>query len=102
MQTHVTFRQIDPSDALREHAAAALGKLTRVYDRIEAAHVTLSGEGPQRKAEVRLVVPGPDVFCTEQRASTEAALDAVVESVRRALVRHKEQRRITDPERTVW
>ncbi len=102
MQTHVTFRNLDSSDALRQQAESSLGKLGRVYTRIESAHVTLIGEGLERKAEIRLVVPGPDLFCSEQRPSAEAAIEACVESLRRLLVKHKEKHNTHVPDRTVW
>lgn len=102
MQTHVTFRHLDHSDALHAHTEAALDKLGRVYARIDTAHVTLSEDGLEKKVEIRLAIPGPDVFCSERGASHQEAVDACVESLKRVLVKQKEQRHAHDPERTVW
>lgn len=102
MQTTVSFRGLDASDRLRTYATDALAKLDRVGDKVESAGVTFSADGVQHRAEVRLAVPGPDLFCSETRASPQEAVDACVESLRRSLVKQKETHRPRDAEKAVW
>lgn len=102
MQTTVNFRNLDASDRLRSHVADALGKLDRVGGQIESATVTLSADGAQHKADIRLAVPGPDLYCSECADSPQGAVDACVESLRRSLVRSKETVRPRDSAKEVW
>lgn len=102
MQTTVNFRNQDASTHLRQYATDALGKLDRVGNQIETAVVTLTVDGTRHKADIRLSVPGPDLFCSESADTPQAAVDACVESLRRSLVRQKEIARPRDPAKEIW
>ncbi len=102
MQVHTVFRTGEHSARLTEHAREALVKLERVHDDHAEAHVTFSAEGLERRVDVRVHTRGHDIKCSEANGTYEAALDKCVESIRRSLLRHKEQARTKDPEREVW
>lgn len=68
-------------------------KLETFYDKIISAEATLKieeGEGKENKlVEIRLAVPGKDVFAKKMGKSFEEATDNVVEALRRQIKKHK-------------
>lgn len=102
MQVHTVFRNGESSNRLRQHAEEALEKLERVHDKHAEAFVTFSAEGLDRKVDVRVHVRGQDFVCSEHDANYETALDRCVSSLRRSLLKHKDQVRTHDAEREVW
>jgi putative sigma-54 modulation protein len=72
-------------------------KLSDLYDGIIGSEVTLrvnNGEDHDNKiAEIRLLVPGNDLFAKKQSKSFEEATDIAVDALRKQLVRHKEKQR---------
>lgn len=102
MEVHTVFRNGARSSRLRTYTEEALGKLDRVHDNHADAHVTFSADGLEKRAEVRLHVRGQQLVCSERAESYEVALDRCVESLRRSLLRHKDQVRTHNPEHEVW
>ena len=72
-------------------------KLSDMYDGIIGSEVTLrvnNGEDHDNKiTEIRLLVPGNDLFAKKQSKSFEEATDIAVDALRKQLVRHKEKQR---------
>jgi putative sigma-54 modulation protein len=72
-------------------------KLSDLYDGIIGSEVTLrvnNGEDHDNKvAEIRLLVPGNDLFAKKQSKSFEEATDIAVDALRKQLTRHKEKQR---------
>ena len=72
-------------------------KLSDLYDGIIGTEVTLrvnNSEVHENKiAEIRLLVPGNDLFAKKQSKSFEEATDIAVDALRKQLRRHKEKQR---------
>jgi putative sigma-54 modulation protein len=72
-------------------------KLSDLYDGIIGSEVTLrvnNGEDHDNKiAEIRLLVPGNDLFAKKQSKSFEEATDIAVDALRKQLTKHKEKQR---------
>ena len=72
-------------------------KLSDMYDGIIGSEVTLrvnNGEDHENKvAEIRLLVPGNDLFAKKQSKSFEEATDIAVDALRKQLSKHKEKQR---------
>jgi len=72
-------------------------KLSDMYDGIIGSEVTLrvnNGEDHDNKiTEIRLLVPGNDLFAKKQSKSFEEATDIAVDALRKQLVRHKDKQR---------
>jgi putative sigma-54 modulation protein len=72
-------------------------KLSDLYDGIIGSEVTLrvnNGEDHENKvAEIRLLVPGNDLFAKKQSKSFEEATDIAVDALRKQLSKHKEKQR---------
>jgi len=72
-------------------------KLSDLYDGIIGSEVTLkvnnSDEPDNKIAEIRLMVPGYDLFAKKQSKSFEEATDNAVDALRKQLHKHKEKQR---------
>ena len=70
-------------------------KLETYYDRIERAEVFVKDDDGQgangHTVEVRLAVPGNDLFADHTDESVERAIDRVCEALRRQIKKHKEK-----------
>jgi putative sigma-54 modulation protein len=72
-------------------------KLIQFYDNIIGAEVFLRVEkdqGPENKlAEIRLDIPGNDIFAKKKTKSFEESIDNSVEAIKRQLTKAKEKQR---------
>ncbi len=72
-------------------------KLIQFYDNIIGAEVFLRVEKDQgqenKLAEIRLDIPGNDVFAKKKTKSFEESIDNSVEAIRRQLTKVKEKQR---------
>ena len=70
-------------------------KLGQFYDKIIDGDVILkidnNNTGENKIAEIKLSVPGNDIFAKKQSKSFEEATDSAVEALRRQLKKHKEK-----------
>jgi putative sigma-54 modulation protein len=74
-----------------------MDKLVSLHDGIIGSEVTLrvdnTDEPANKIAEIKLLVPGNDLFARKQSKSFEEAADIAVEALRRQLTKHKEKLR---------
>lgn len=70
-------------------------KLAHFYDKIIDGEVILKVENSptseNKVAEIKLLLPGNDIFAKKQCKSFEEATDSAVEALRRQLTKHKEK-----------
>ncbi|MEE4198582.1 MAG: ribosome-associated translation inhibitor RaiA [Bacteroidales bacterium] len=74
-----------------------VNKLIQFYDNIIGAEVFLRLENDQstenKVAEIRLDIPGSDLFAKKRTKSFEESVDNVVEALRKQITKHKEKQR---------
>jgi putative sigma-54 modulation protein len=72
-------------------------KLSQVYDGVIGSEVSLkvdNNEGRDNKiAEIRLNLPGRDLYAKKQSKSFEESTDTAVEALRRQLKKYKDKQR---------
>ena len=72
-----------------------VGKLELFYDNIIASEVFLrldkDQEGENKVAEVKILIPGKELFAKKQCKSFEEAADLAVEALRKQVSKHKEK-----------
>lgn len=90
MQITVTFRHMDSSPALRDHAIEKIQHLELYFDQVQDVNVVMSTEKRNHIAEVTVHSPG-DVF-TAQSSTDDmySTLDSVVDKLERHLIKRKE------------
>jgi putative sigma-54 modulation protein len=82
---------------LDDFISEKMDKLVSLHDGIIGSEVTLrvdnTDEPANKIAEIKLQVPGNDLFARKQSKSFEEAADTAVEALRRQLTKHKEKLR---------
>ncbi len=85
----------DADQKLLDFIQKKTDKLETFYDRIIDGEVFMrleKGDHRENKVlEIKLNIPGNQLFAKEQSGSFEAAADAAVEALRRQLKKHKEK-----------
>lgn len=70
-------------------------KLVHFYDQIISGEVSLkldkSNDTQNKIVQIKIMLPGNDIFAKEQRKTFEEATDLCVESLSRQIIRHKEK-----------
>ncbi|MBI9033967.1 MAG: ribosome-associated translation inhibitor RaiA [Bacteroidales bacterium] len=82
-------------EKLESFITEKVGKLETFYEGLLGSEVTLrvdAREKPDNKiAEIRLLIPGYDLYAKKQSDTFEEAADIAVEALRRQLKKHKEK-----------
>jgi putative sigma-54 modulation protein len=96
VQINLSVRHGDLSASTQERIREKVGKLSRLYDRLTAIHVTVDLERKDTAdVELRISVEHSDDFvATVSSDSVAGALDQVVHKMEKQLRRHKD--RLTD------
>jgi len=85
----------DADKKLIQFIQERIDKLSLFYDKIIDGEVILKVENSNntenKVAEIKLLIPGNDIFAKKQCKSFEEATDNAVEALRRQLKKHKEK-----------
>jgi len=97
MNVKIQSIKFDADQKLIQFINSKLEKLGRFYDGIIGAEVFLKVENNQdlenKIVEVKLLIPGNDLFVQRQSRKFEEALDDCVEVLKRQVTKHKEKQR---------
>lgn len=94
MKVQVHSIHFDADTKLVDFIQKKLDKLETYYDRAVGAEVILrlNNEGVENKTvEIKLNIPGEQLFAEKSYESFEAATDHCTEALRRQLKKHKEK-----------
>ncbi len=91
MQTSVTFRHVDPSEALKEHAVEKSNRLTKYFDTTAEAHVVLTMERHLHKAEVNILAGGLTICGKEASSDMYYSIDRAMEKIERQIRRYRDK-----------
>jgi putative sigma-54 modulation protein len=95
MQITIQSPKITMSNSQEEFIATKLKHLDRLYDRIENCQVVFKKIKTDKKSsiliEVKVAVPGKDLFASETSESFELAVDKVCANLENQLKRKKEK-----------
>lgn len=97
MNVKIQSIKFDADKKLIDFINNKLGKLLKFYDAIIGAEVFLKLENTQGEenkiVEVKLLIPGNDLFVQRQAKKFEEAFDDCLEVLKRQVTRHKEKQR---------
>ena len=97
MKLKINSVHFDADKKLRESVQERGGKLSNYYEKIIDGEVILKVENSHstenKVAEIKLLIPGNDIFAKKQCKSFEEATDTAVEALRKQLKKHKEKLR---------
>jgi putative sigma-54 modulation protein len=91
MQISVTFRQLEPSEALKNYVTERLKKFKRYLDGPLEAHVVLGLEKFRHLADVSINSNGRLIKGREENVDMYAAIDLVMDKIDMQLKRHREK-----------
>ena len=87
----------DADKRLIDFTNAKVKKLIQFYDNIIGAEVFLRIEKDQstenKVAEIRLDIPGSDIFAKKKTKTFEESVDNSIEAIKRQITKHKEKQR---------
>lgn len=97
MQLSVTFRHMEPSDALKNYVHDRTSKLTKYIDKPLDSQVTLSVQKFRQIADVVINADGIRIAGQEAHEDMYAAIDLVMDKIERQVKKYKEKIRQHKP-----
>lgn len=91
MQTTVTFKKIDSSEALKSYVQKKLDRFDKMLDSPAEAHVVLSVEKIRHIAEITLTCDKMNIHAREYSESMYSSIDALVDKVKGQITKNKEK-----------
>ncbi|MBF0528154.1 MAG: ribosome-associated translation inhibitor RaiA [Deltaproteobacteria bacterium] len=91
MQLSVTFRHMEPSDALKEYARDKISRIEKLLDSALEANVVLSIQKFRHIADVTILSDGFKINGQEQTEDMYSAIDMVVDKLERQVKRSREK-----------
>jgi putative sigma-54 modulation protein len=100
MQVSVTFRQLEPSEALKSYVTDRLKKFKRYLEGPLEAHVVLGLEKFRHLADITINSNGHMIKGREENADMYAAIDLVMDKIDMQLRKHRGKLREVKADRT--
>jgi putative sigma-54 modulation protein len=91
MQVIISGHHIEVTPSLRGYVENKVARLERHFEQITEAHVILSVDKLDQKAEATLQVNGATIYADAQSHDMYIAIDALVHKLDRQLKKHKEK-----------
>ncbi|VFQ47270.1 ribosome hibernation-promoting factor, HPF/YfiA family [Desulfoluna butyratoxydans] len=91
MQVSVTFKNIDPSDALKAYATKKLERIDKLLDAPSEANVVFSVEKIRHITEINVTSGRTTVHATETSERMYAAIDLAVDKIKQQLSKNKKK-----------
>jgi putative sigma-54 modulation protein len=91
MQVSVTFRQLEPSEALKSYVTDRLKKFKRYLEGPLEAHVVLGLEKFRNLADITIYSNGRVIKGREENSDMYAAIDLVVDKIDMQLRKHRDR-----------
>jgi len=91
MQVDVTFRQIEPNEALKKYAVQKLSKIKKYFDTPIEAHIVLKVEKIRHIIEVTLNVNGYKINGHEISGDMHSAIDMVMDKIEKQVKRYRKK-----------
>ena len=85
MNISITFRQMEGTEAMKHHATDKVSKLQKFLRQAMTAHVTLTVEGLEHIADVRIQSGSHTFHAAERRQDMYASLDMVIDKLERQI-----------------
>ena len=91
MNINLTGRHLEITPAIRDHVATKLGKIKRHFDNLIDVNVILSVDKLKQKAEATVHLSGKTVFAETDDSNLYVAIDNLVDSLDRQILKHKDK-----------
>lgn len=91
MNLNLTGRHLEITPAIREHVVSKLSKVKRHFDQVIDINVILSVDKLIQKAEATVHLSGKTVFAEAADDNLYVAIDNLVDSLDRQVLKHKDK-----------
>ena len=91
MNLNVSGHHLEVTPALRSYVQEKIGRVKRHFDHVIDAHVILTADKVNQKAEVTLHVPGKDLHCECEDGDLYAAIDVLADKLDRQVLKYKDK-----------
>jgi putative sigma-54 modulation protein len=91
MQVNITFRHLEPTEALKDHVRGRVEHVERYVDRPSEAHAVLHVEHLDHHAEITVKAGRFLLRGTARSPDMYASIDAAADRIERQLKKHKEK-----------
>ena len=95
MDVKINAVHFDASESLKSFIEKKVGKMSRFFDGIVKADVSLKVEKPEtaknKAVALRVMVPGEELYADKVADSFEEAVDLCVAALEKQLVKYKEK-----------
>ncbi len=91
MQLNITFRHLEPTEALKSHVRGRVEHVQRYIDRPTEAHAVLHVENLHHHAEITMKAGRYLLRGTAKSQDMYASIDAAAEKIERQLMKHRER-----------
>jgi putative sigma-54 modulation protein len=93
MQTSVTFKNLDPSEALKAYVRKKLDRFDKLLDSPVEANVVLSVEKIRHIAEINLAGDGLSIQAKEETNNMYSSIDRLVDKLKTQITKTKQKSR---------
>jgi putative sigma-54 modulation protein len=91
MQTSVTFKNIEPSDHLKEYVTSKIEKLDKLMDNPAEANVVLSVEKIRHITDIKLIGDRMTLNCREESNDMYSSIDLALDKLEKQLKKNKQK-----------
>lgn len=102
MELEFTFRNLDPSEAIKEWAGKRFKKVEKYLHGATHAHLTLSVDKHRHRADVTIYHNGDVIRAGDESDDMYSSLDAVMSKVEQAAWRIKERESVRQAHHQAW
>lgn len=93
MQLNLSGHHVEITPSMRSYVEKRLERITRHFDQVIDVHFVMSVEKLEHKAEATVHVSGTHIHADAVDTNMYASIDALVDKLDRAVLRHKEKQR---------
>ena len=93
MKTTITFRHLEPTEALKSHVEEKMSKLSKLAGKNSEAHVVLSTERYLHVAEIKFPLKGTMLHVSEKSPDMYQSIEGAIEKIQKSLKKKREKRR---------
>ncbi len=91
MQLTVTFKNINPSEPIKNYLQGKLNRLDKLLHKPGSADAVFKTEKVRHIVEINLLADRLDIHAKEENTDIFAAIDLVIDKVKKQLIRSKEK-----------
>jgi len=91
MNLNISGQHVEVTQPLKDYVMKRFSRVEDHVDNITSAHVVLSVEKLQQKAEIQIHVTGKELFASASNEDMYAAIDAMMDKIHKQAIKHKQK-----------